>query len=82
MIENLKARYPALSFETVGNCHYPRCEDATYLNGRTPQGRTEFGDFVRIENPMGGSDTYPADRHDLIEAAAKWHQSRATARGF
>ena len=76
MINDLKERFPLVSFEMVDHAINPRNEDAFYPLG-APKPERISGDFIRIENPMGGADVVAKDNFDAIYRLAAWHQARA-----
>lgn len=81
MIEYLKSEFPLVHFERVKEIVIPRNEDASYPSGLPRPERIE-GDFIRIQNPMGGADTVSAANVEEILRLAAWHQARAEASGF
>lgn len=81
IIEQLKKEFPLVNFKKVDHILIPRNEDASYPFGLPRPDRIE-GEFVRIENPMGGADSVRASNVDEIRRLAAWHQARAVARGF
>lgn len=80
-IEQLKRKFPLVHFEKVDEVVIPRNEDACYPGG-LPRPNRVNGDFVRIQNPMGGADVVRASDVKEIYRLAAWHQARAEASGF
>ena len=78
MTEQLKSRFPSLSFAIREAVTFARNEDATYM-GRPPVNQPSRGPFLEIRNPMGGADYPRIDDTTRIEALCAWHQARATA---
>jgi hypothetical protein len=81
MINELKKEFPLVNFFKVDHVLIPRNEDASYPFGAPKPERIE-GDFIRLENPMGGADTVRASDVEAIRRIAAWHQARAEANGF
>ena len=81
MIEQLKSRFPSLSFAIRETVTFARNEDATYM-GRPPVNQPSIGPFLEIRNPMGGADYPRIDDTARIETLCAWHQDRATANGL
>jgi hypothetical protein len=81
MIADLKKKFPLVNFSRVDHTWNPRNEDAFYPLGAPKPERIE-GDFIRMENPMGGAHTVSATNVEAIYRIAEWYQSRAVARGF
>ncbi|NCC40896.1 MAG: hypothetical protein EOM21_15905 [Gammaproteobacteria bacterium] len=74
-ISALTAQFPNVVFTSTTFCFYPRNEDATYM-GSAPAGRKEFGDYIRMTNRHGGSDTVLANDTARILELAAWHNAR------
>jgi hypothetical protein len=81
MIQELKKEFPLVNFEWVDHCVVPRNESASYPFGN-PKPEVIKGDFIRIQNPMGGADTVRSSDIKKIRYLAAWHQARAEASGF
>lgn len=80
-LAELKKEFPSVEFETATECHYPRCETATYTNHEgfaisPPKGETVSGEFIRMTNRHGGSDTIPVSDIEGIRKLAAWHAGR------
>jgi hypothetical protein len=78
-IETLKNKFTLVSFSLVDHMINPRNEDAHYPLGAPKPERLD-GEFIRMQNPMGGADTVPVSNVDAILRLAEWHQSRAEAK--
>ena len=76
----LRKQYPLVNFKEVDHTMHPRNESASYPFGAPKPKRVE-GEFIRMENPMGGADTVLASDSEAIHRLAAWHQARAVARG-
>ena len=77
-ISELKKQFPLVAFEEKDHVINPRNEDAFYPKGSPRPERIE-GDFIRMENPMGGADTVHSSDTEAILRLAEWHQNRAEA---
>jgi len=80
-LNELRTKFPLVDFERVDRAFVPRSEDACYPFG-CPKGYWVEGDFIRLQNPMGGADTVRASNVEEIYWLAAWHQARAEAAGF
>ena len=81
MIEQLKKEFPLINFKKVDECVIPRNEEASYPFGMPKPDRIK-GEFIRMENPMGGADTVRASNIKEVYRLAAWHQARTEAAGF
>ena len=81
MINDLKKEFPLVHFFKVDHVIIPRNEDASYPFGMPKPDRIK-GEFIRMENPMGGADTVRAADVEGIRRLAAWHQARSEAAGF
>ena len=72
-INELKKQFPLINFKRVDHVINPRNEDAFYPFG-APRPERIDGNFIRIENPMGGADTVPASDIEALLRLAAWHQ--------
>ena len=77
-LQTLRKQYPLVNFFEVDHTMHPRNESASYPFGAPKPKRVE-GEFIRMENPMGGADTVIASDSEAIHRLAAWHQARAVA---
>ena len=77
LLEELRQQYPSLAFSQTSRCYHPRNEDAVYI-GRPPNGWTEYGEFVRMQNAYGGADVVPVNNLQRVHQLAAWHERWGT----
>jgi len=79
-LQTLRKQYPLVNFKASSKLTIQCNESASYPFG-APKPRRVEGEFIRMENPMGGADTVLASDSEAIHRLAAWHQARAVARG-